>query len=146
MVHEHVMGFDVEVVWDRVVAAREFAAAGNGPVILEIATYRYRGHSMSDPAKYRPKGELEEVKSMRDPLKIASHRLTTQHGVTQEALDAVKAEIEEICQDAVQFSEDSPFPDPATLYDFVYAPQTTTLDVGADAPTHTLEQSKAEAG
>ena len=146
MVHEHVMGFDVEVVRDRVAAAREFAAAGNGPVLLEVATYRYRGHSMSDPAKYRPKGELEEVKEMRDPLKIAAHKLTTQHGVAQEAIDAIRAEIEIICKEAVQFAEDSPLPDPATLYDYVYAPQTTTLDVGADAPTHTLEQSKAEAG
>jgi pyruvate dehydrogenase E1 component alpha subunit len=146
MVHEAVMGFDVEVVRDRVAAAREFAAAGNGPVLLEVATYRYRGHSMSDPAKYRPKGELEEVKELRDPLKITAHKLTTQHGVAQEALDAIKAEVEDTCQDAVKFAEDSPMPDPATLYDYVYAPQTTTLGVGDDAPTHTLEQSKAEAG
>ena len=62
----------------------------------------------------------------------------------QAAIDAVRSDIEAICQDAV--NEDSPFPDPATLYDYVYAPQTTTLGVGADAPTHTLEQSKAEAG
>ena len=146
MVHENLLGFDVEVVRDRVAAAREFAAAGNGPVLLEIATYRYRGHSMSDPAKYRPKGELEEVKEMRDPLKVAAEKLRTKHGVEQAAIDAVRSDIEAICQDAVQFAEDSPFPDPATLYDYVYAPQTTTLGVGADAPTHTLEQSKAEAG
>jgi pyruvate dehydrogenase E1 component alpha subunit len=145
-VHEHVMGFDVELVRDRVAAAREFAAAGNGPVLLEIATYRYRGHSMSDPAKYRPKGELEQTKELRDPLKIAALKLTTHHGVAQEAIDAIRAEVEVICKEAVQFSEDSPMPDPSTLYDYVYAPQTTTLGVGADAPTHTLEQSKAEAG
>ncbi len=146
MVHETVLGFDVEVVRDRVAAAREFAVAGNGPVLLEFITYRYRGHSMSDPAKYRPKGELEDVKKTRDPIDMITARLSEDHGVPQERLDALKAEVEEICQEAVTFAEESPLPDDATLYDYVYAPQTTTLGVGPDAPTHTLEQSKAEAG
>ena len=63
MAAEQLEGFDVEHVRERVAAAREFAVAGNGPVLLEIITYRYRGHSMSDPAKYRAKGELEEKKN-----------------------------------------------------------------------------------
>ncbi len=146
MTHETVLGFDVEVVRDRVAAAREHALAGNGPVLLEFITYRYRGHSMSDPAKYRPKGELEEVKETRDPIDMVAHRLVAQRGVAQERLDAIKDEVEAICQDAVAFAEASPHPDESTLYDFVYAPQTTSLGVGPDAPTHTLEQSKAEAG
>ena len=101
---------------------------------------------MSDPAKYRPKGELEEVKDQRDPLKITANKLLTTHKIPQETLDSIREEIETICKDAVKFAEESPFPDPATLYDYVYAPQETTLGVGADAPTHSLEQSIEEAG
>ena len=139
-------GMDVVKVFEGGKKAVEHVRSGKGPFILEMQTYRYRGHSMSDPAKYRPKGELEQTKELRDPLKIAALKLTTHHGVAQEAIDAIRAEVEVICKEAVQFSEDSPMPDPSTLYDYVYAPQTTTLGVGADAPTHTLEQSKAEAG
>ena len=62
MVREQFEGFDVELVRDRVAAAADFARSGKGPVLLEVVTYRHRGHSMSDPAKYRPEGELDEKK------------------------------------------------------------------------------------
>ncbi|MFZ5475846.1 MAG: pyruvate dehydrogenase (acetyl-transferring) E1 component subunit alpha [Myxococcota bacterium] len=121
MVREQIEGFDVEHVRDRVGAACEFARAGNGPVILEIITYRYRGHSMSDPAKYRKPGELEEKKKS-DPLSITEHRLLNHFGVPMEKLDEVRAKVEAEAEDAVKFAEESPWPDPKDLYEYTYAP------------------------
>ncbi len=121
MVREQFDGFDVEHVRDRVAAAVEFARSGQGPVILEAITYRHRGHSMSDPAKYRPSGELEEKKKS-DPLAISERRLVTDFGVTADELEAVRASVDAEADDAVKFAEESPWPDPAHLYDYTYAP------------------------
>ncbi len=134
-------GFDVEVVRERVGRAVAYAKAGNGPVLLEIATYRYRGHSMSDPAKYRPKGELDEKKS-QDAIEMIASRLVDDHGVEAATLAAIKEEVEAEMQEAVTFAEQSPEPDPAELYAYTYAPQTTSLGVGDDAPTHTLPEAE----
>lgn len=114
-------GFDVEHVRERVGAAVAFARSGQGPVLLEVVTYRFRGHSMSDPAKYRPAGELEEKKKS-DPLLITAERLRSAFGVSQEAIDAVAASVEAEVQEAWDFAEQSPVPDPAKLYSYVYAP------------------------
>jgi len=122
MVREQFEGFDVELVRDRVAAASEFARAGNGPVLLEIVTYRHRGHSMSDPAKYRPDGELDEKKKS-DPLAITKARLIDDFGVSEEVIQTIHDDIEKEAQDAWQFAHDSPEPDPSTLYDYTYAPQ-----------------------
>lgn len=138
MAHESFEAFDVEAVRERVGRAVSYAKSGAGPVLLEAVTYRYRGHSMSDPAKYRPKGELAEVKES-DPLKITRARLANDYGITDEHFDAIKAEIEAEAQDAVKFAEESPIPDPAELYDFTYAPQVTSMAVGDDAPTFKFE-------
>ena len=89
MKNEQFEGFDVEVVRQKVAEAREYAVAGNSPVLLEIITYRHRGHSMSDPAKYRPDGELDEKKKS-DPLLIAEARLTEDFGMTAAELKAVQ--------------------------------------------------------
>ncbi len=121
MAREQFLGFDVEHVRDRVGAAVEFARAGNGPVILEAITYRYRGHSMSDPAKYRPAGELEEKKKS-DPVAITEARLITDFGMTEADLTAVRASADAEADDAVKFAEDSPWPNPADLYEYTYAP------------------------
>ena len=138
MAHESFEAFDVEVVREKVGRAIDYAKSGKGPVFLEAITYRYRGHSMSDPAKYRPAGELEEVKES-DPLKITRRRLLEDFGITEAQLEAVKQEVEAECQDAAQFAEDSPIPDPAGLYDYTYAPQTTSMAVGDDAPVFRFE-------
>jgi pyruvate dehydrogenase E1 component alpha subunit len=145
MANEQFPGFDVEVVRERVAAARAYARA-HGPVILEVSTYRHRGHSMSDPAKYRPAGELERMKEVSDPLKITAARLRADFGVSEATLEAIHQSVEAECEEAVAFAESSPMPDPASLYDYVYAPQATSMAVGAEAPVHTLEMSKAEAG
>lgn len=122
MAREQVVdGFDVENVRERVGAAARYAREGNGPVFLEIVTYRFRGHSMSDPAKYRPAGELEEKKKT-DPLLITAERLRGAHGLPQTRLDAVDADVEREVEAAVHFAEQSPDPDPADLYRYVYAP------------------------
>ena len=107
---------------DCVGAACEFARAGNGPVILEIITYRYRGHSMSDPAKYRKPGELEEKKKS-DPLAITEQRLLGHFQVEPAKLDEIRAKVEAEAEDSVKFAEESPWPDPAHLYEFTYAPE-----------------------
>jgi pyruvate dehydrogenase E1 component alpha subunit len=122
MVREQFEGFDVEVVRDRVAAAADFARSGQGPVLLEIVTYRHRGHSMSDPAKYRPEGELDEKKKS-DPLAITKERLTEDFGVTEEQFAAIAASVEEEAKDSWDFASSSPEPDPARLYDFTYAPE-----------------------
>jgi pyruvate dehydrogenase E1 component alpha subunit len=123
MVREQFDGFDVEVVRERMGAAMAHARSGQGPVILEVVTYRHRGHSMSDPAKYRPAGELEEKKKS-DPLVITARRLLEDFKVPQADLDALHARIDAEAEDAAAFAESSPIPDPASLYDFTYAPAT----------------------
>lgn len=134
-------GFDVEVVRERVGRAAAYAKAGHGPVLLEIATYRYRGHSMSDPAKYRPDGELDQKKS-HDSLEIVRSRLVEQHGVSEESLEAIRDEVEVEMKDSVDFAESSPEPEASALYSYTYAPQTTPLSVGDDAPTHQLPEAE----
>jgi len=120
MAREQFEGFDVELVRDRVGAAREYARE-HGPVLLEVVTYRYRGHSMSDPAKYRPKGELEKKKTESDGLAIAENRLIGTFGVSEERIAAVRSEVDIIAQDAWDFAEQSPAPSLEDLYDKVYA-------------------------
>lgn len=113
--------FDVVEVYRNVKAAVDYARAGNGPVILEGVTYRYRGHSMSDPAKYRAEGELEEKKK-RDGIEMAADRLKSEFGVTDEQLASIKAQIDDEAQDAYDFAESAPEPNEDHLYDYVYAP------------------------
>ena len=138
-------GFDVETVRENVGRAAAYARSGNGPVLLEIVTYRHRGHSMSDPAKYRPEGELEEKKKS-DPLLITAARLQDDFGITDDDIKAIRDEVEVEAQAAWNFAEESPLPDPSTLYNFTYAPQHTSFGVGDDAPTHTLDESIEEVG
>ena len=120
MARDRFEGFDVEEVRERVGRAVRFAREGNGPVLLEIVTYRFRGHSMSDPAKYRPDGELESRKDESDPLKITEGRLSVAFGLDTARFGEVKESVEAEAQDAWDFAESSPKPDPANLYDYVY--------------------------
>jgi pyruvate dehydrogenase E1 component alpha subunit len=113
-------GFDVLEVYRNVRRAVEYARSGQGPVILEAITYRYRGHSMSDPAKYRKEGELDGFKQ-KDALKSAADRLRAEYGADQATLDAITQDVEREAQDAYDFAEQSPLPDPAKLYDYTYA-------------------------
>jgi pyruvate dehydrogenase E1 component alpha subunit len=116
---EQVDGMDVLAVRDAVARAVKRAREGGGPFILEMKTYRYRGHSMSDPAKYRAKEEVDEVKKTRDPIDHVK-LLLEQAGATEDDLKAIDAEIKTIVADAVQFAQESPEPDPSELYTDVY--------------------------
>ena len=116
---EEVDGMDVLAVKDAVERAVKRAREGDGPFILEVKTYRYRGHSMSDPAKYRSKDEVDEVKKTRDPIDHVK-MLLEQAKATEDELKAIDAEIKQIVAEAVQFAQESPEPDPSELYTDVY--------------------------
>ncbi len=89
--------------------------AGNGPFLLEMKTYRYRGHSMSDPAKYRTREEVQLMRTQHDCIESARHKLE-ELGVEEKAFKATDDEIKAIVQDAADFAQTSPEPDPAELY------------------------------
>lgn len=112
-------GMDVEAVIKAGSMAADHARSGKGPFILEMKTYRYRGHSMSDPAKYRSKEEVDEVKKTRDPIDHLMERLTDL-GLKEDQIRAVDAEVKGIVAEAVEFAKTSPEPDPAELYTDVY--------------------------
>ncbi len=108
-------GMDVLAVRDAALEAVSFVRAGNGPMILEMKTYRYRGHSMSDPAKYRTKEEVQGMRESRDPIEQMKRRLVDDHGVDEADLKAVDKEVRAIVAEAAEFAQASPEPDPATL-------------------------------
>jgi pyruvate dehydrogenase E1 component alpha subunit len=116
---EEVDGMDVEAVAAAGAKAAAHARSGKGPYILEMKTYRYRGHSMSDPAKYRTKEEVDEVKKTRDPIEHLREKLDPA-GVTADELKAVDADVKKIVAEAVEFARSSPEPDPSELYTDVY--------------------------
>jgi pyruvate dehydrogenase E1 component alpha subunit len=105
MVGDRFDGHDVEVVQERIGAAVDRARAGGGPTFIEILTYRFRGHSMSDPAKYRSRTELEQRKA-QDPVVLVRDRLLGL-GVDENALDDIDLEVDEEIDAAVRFAEDS---------------------------------------
>lgn len=106
---EQVDGMDVFKVQAAARQALDYVRSGNGPYILEMMTYRYRGHSMSDPAKYRTKEEVSSMKEDRDPL-VAIKALMQETGIKEEDIKAIDKEIKEIVTEAAQFSQDSPEP------------------------------------
>jgi len=119
MPSEPVDAMDVEMVHEAVSRAAERARAGEGPTFLEFKTYRYRGHSMSDPQKYRTKEEVAEWKD-RDPIELIKDRILT-HGIaTQEELDAIDERIKQQVAESVQFAEESPWPKPEEAFEDVY--------------------------
>ena len=113
---ERVDGMDVLAVRTAGEKAVEHARSGAGPYILEMQTYRYRGHSMSDPAKYRTKEEVDKFRNERDPIEHIRKRLLDAKIVDEAALKAVDAEIRKIVNDAAEFSQQSPEPDPSELW------------------------------
>ena len=116
---EQVDGMDVLAVKDATERAVKRAREGGGPFILEVKTYRYRGHSMSDPAKYRTKEEVDEVKKTRDPIDLIK-ALLAEAGAAEDELKAIDNDIKAIVAEAVQFAQESPEPDPSELYTDVY--------------------------
>ena len=119
MPNEPVNAMNVEDVHHAVARAAERARAGEGPTFLEFKTYRYKGHSMSDPAKYRTKEEVEEYRH-RDSIEAVRHTIVSNGMATEEALDAIDEQIKARVQEAVEFAENSPYPEAAELYHDVY--------------------------
>jgi pyruvate dehydrogenase E1 component alpha subunit len=108
-------GMDPEVVHLELLEALQRARAGEGPTLLEINTYRFQGHSMSDPGKYRDKEEVKEYKE-RDPLAVVQQRMLQYGYATQEELDATEERIGLEIDDCVEFAENSPLPPAHELY------------------------------
>lgn len=96
--------------------AVSLSRSGQGPVLLEMKTYRYRGHSMSDPAKYRTREEVTKVREERDPIEHLREKILATKKVKEDDLKAIDAEIKQVVADAADFAQAAPEPDPATLY------------------------------
>ena len=119
---EQVDGMDVFAVRNAARQAIDYVRSGNGPYILEVMTYRYRGHSMSDPAKYRSKEEVDEFKQNHDPINQIKTMLTEKHGIKENDLKSIDKEIKVIVNEAAQFAQESPEPDPAELWTDILVP------------------------
>ena len=109
-------GMDVLAVREAGRMAADHARSGKGPFILEMKTYRYRGHSMSDPGKYRTREEIDAVRKTRDPIDHLQERLK----VDDATLKAIDAEVKAIVADAAEFARTTPEPDASELYTDVY--------------------------
>jgi len=109
-------GMNVLEVRDAAKKAIKHARDGKAPMILEMKTYRYRGHSMSDPAKYRTRDEVTKTRSERDPIDMVKNRLIVEEWATDDALKSIDKEIKLIVADAAEFAQTSPEPDASELY------------------------------
>lgn len=110
---------NVENVHEAVAKAAKHVRAGKGPYLLEFRTYRYKGHSMSDPAKYRTKKEVETYKA-KDPVEQVRTTILKEGIATQKEIDAIDSKVRDIVAKSVKFAEDSKFPDPSEAFMDVY--------------------------
>jgi pyruvate dehydrogenase E1 component alpha subunit len=117
---QQVDGMDVRAVKAAGDEAVAWCRAGKGPFILEMQTYRYRGHSMSDPAKYRSKEEVQKMRSDHDPIEQVKARLTEKKWATEDELKAIDKEVRDIVADAAEFAQTDPEPDASELWTDVY--------------------------
>lgn len=117
---EQVDGMDVRAVKEAADRAVEHCRSGEGPYILEMLTYRYRGHSMSDPAKYRSKEEVQKMREEHDPIEQVKARLLKANRATEDDLKKMDAEIREIVTAAADFASNDAEPDPSELYTDIY--------------------------
>jgi pyruvate dehydrogenase E1 component alpha subunit len=108
-------GMDVLAVRGAAETAIEWVRAGKGPLLLELKTYRYRGHSMSDPAKYRSREEVQAVREKSDPIEAAKRELEAM-GVSEDELKQLDKDIRAIVVESADFAEQSPEPEPGELY------------------------------
>jgi pyruvate dehydrogenase E1 component alpha subunit len=113
---EQVDGMDVRAVKAAGEEAVAWCRAGNGPYILEMMTYRYRGHSMSDPAKYRTREEVERIRTERDPIEQVRARLLASRRASEDELKKIDGEVRRIVNEAADFATHDPEPDPSELF------------------------------
>jgi pyruvate dehydrogenase E1 component alpha subunit len=117
---EQVDGMDVRAVHAAGKRAVEWARSGKGPYILEMLTYRYRGHSMSDPAKYRTREEVNKVRDENDPIDKVRNRLLENGWATEDELKEIEKSVRDIVTEAAEFAQVSPEPDPSELWTDIY--------------------------
>jgi pyruvate dehydrogenase E1 component alpha subunit len=113
-------GMDVRAVKAAAEEALAWCRAGKGPTILEMLTYRYRGHSMSDPAKYRTKEEVDKVRTEHDPIEQVRKRLLDRKWTSEDELKKLDAAVRAVVNEAAEFATHDAEPDPAELYTDVY--------------------------
>lgn len=112
-------GMSCEAVHEAIASAAAHARKGNGPTLLEMKTYRYRGHSMSDPGTYRTKEEVEEYKK-QDPIELVLATMKKNNWITDKEIEAEEEKVKAIVEDAIKFADESPYPAPEELYKDVY--------------------------
>jgi pyruvate dehydrogenase E1 component alpha subunit len=117
---EEVDGMDVIAVREAGKRAVEHARSGQGPMLLEMKTYRYRGHSMSDPAKYRTKEEVDEFKAKRDPIEHVKKLIVDKGYASEDELKNIDREIRGVVTASAEFAQQSPEPDPSELMTDIY--------------------------
>src|ERR1700742_2693162 len=117
----NVDGMDVEAVQAAGAEAMEYCRSGKGPIILSVNTYRYRGHSMSDPAKYRAKEEVTEMREKHDPIENFGKKLIERGLMNEQDLKQMDAEVKRIVVEAAEFATESPEPALSELYTDIYA-------------------------
>jgi pyruvate dehydrogenase E1 component alpha subunit len=115
-------GMSMEAVHDGVSRAVKRAREGDGPTLLEIKTYRYKGHSMSDPQKYRSKDEVEEYKE-KDPVETSLRVIMENNWATEAEIEVIQQRVEAEVAESVTFAEESPWPDDSEVYKDVYIQQ-----------------------
>lgn len=120
MPSEAVDGMTCEAVHEAIDKAAEHARTGKGPYLLEMKTYRYRGHSMSDPANYRTKEEVEEYKR-QDPIEKVLATIKKKKYASDAEIEAINEKVKQIVEESVTFAEESPYPAVEELYNDVYA-------------------------
>jgi pyruvate dehydrogenase E1 component alpha subunit len=117
---EQVDGMDVRAVKAAGEKAVTHCRAGSGPIVLEMKTYRYRGHSMSDPAKYRTREEVDKVRGERDPIEQVRRRLIENGQASEDDLKAIDKDIRAQIGEAAEFAQSAPEPDPSELWTDVW--------------------------
>ena len=117
---DQVDGMDVRAVKAAGEKAAQWCRTGKGPYILEMLTYRYRGHSMSDPAKYRTREEVDEIRTHHDPIDMARQRILEKKIANEDALKKIDGEVRDLINQAAEFATHDPEPDPSELYTDVY--------------------------
>jgi pyruvate dehydrogenase E1 component alpha subunit len=117
---DSVDGMSCEEVHKAIDRAVRRAREKGGPTFLEIKTYRYRGHSMSDPAKYRTKDELEEYRE-KDPINQVLNKIMAEKWATEAEIEAINEKVKKEVEESVQFAEESPWPDDSELYKDIYS-------------------------
>src|SRR5215469_12539775 len=124
---QQVDGMDIVAVYDAMTSAVEHARSGQGPVLLEVKTYRFRAHSMTDPAYYRTREEEQQWRKTRDPIGIFEKKLMELGIATQEEFDENDARATQAAEDAADFAENSPNPSLEELYTDVMVDDSTAL-------------------